>query len=265
MSTEETANPAEPVLWAGIGESLIPDMRHREFLCFGTRSGDVYTTSRVFSLEGWKKESLFEMLTAGKTPPIQLKELDDTTGIKLHKTFDLPKGAGVATVIQGFQQAARGFGSVLERVASGRVGFHLPPRLFDRIWRDLSGGSAVRFHGYHEVDGERAMVASGESWRKGAHAAVAAASEQKTGPRPQLFGHRVLDAELGVCPECGSSMVRDDAGKKVCELDHLKSKVIPPDIDVGSLPGVEEAIQAELAGLTDLDESLLDFPEQEEA
>jgi hypothetical protein len=262
MSTTESAkeppSAAKPVPWVGIAESLVPDMRNREILCYGTRVGDELTIEKAYQLEGWQQTSLVQALIKGPDPTLDLVEIDDLTDIAPSATFDLPEGSGFGSVVYAFQQAARGFGSVLERVASEQNGFHLLPRLFDRLWREIGGGSQVRVHRLTSVTAERAMVTSGDAWKKGRLVSHAAQLEQTIGPRHQYFGPRVLRADLGMCPECGSPMVKTRDGRKVCELELLKSEVPPPEDDIAQNPAVQEALAAELGDAGSFDVALLE-------
>jgi hypothetical protein len=263
MSTTENAKqPAsdakKPAPWVGIGESLVPDMRNREILCYGTRVGDELTVEKAYELEGWQQKSLVQALLQGPESTLDLEEIDDFTDIAPSMSFDLPEGSGFGNVLYAFQQAARGFGSVLERVASEQNGFHLLPRLFDRLWREIGGGGQVRVHRLATVAAERAMVASGDAWKKGRLVSHAAQSEQAIGPRHQYFGPRVLRADIGMCPECGSPMVKTRDGRKVCELELMKAEVPPPEEDVANNPAVQEALIAELGGAGSIDVALLE-------
>jgi hypothetical protein len=264
MSTTQPSTPstdaAEPVAWAGIA-AYPGDMNNREILCFGTRVKGDLTIERAFHLTGWKPVSLVESLLQGPSAPSNLEELKDLTGLVPVATFDLPAGAGIGQALFAFQQAARGFGSVLERVATAQVGFHLVPRLLDRLWRELSGGNPVWVRHYQAVLPEREMLSSGGAWRKGTRVAYAASLEQQNGPRHQLFGHNVLEAELGMCPECGSSMVKGPDGKAMCELELLKTQVVPTEVDITAVaakPEVQAALAAEFAGIGEVDELYAD-------
>jgi hypothetical protein len=218
MSTTVDEDQGDAIPWAGLGESLIADMRHRELFVYGTREGTVLKLERAWTLEGWEDQPLVEMLTRGPSASLRLEELDDLTGVVTKKTFDLPRGAKAGYALYGFEGALRGFGSALERVAGAKAGFHLLPRLFERVWEAIGGGNPVRVHVYQPFRGSRDAVIRGEAWHAGLPARIPHLSEQKTKPRHQLTGHHVLDGELGMCPECGSSMVKTPGAEreKVC-------------------------------------------------
>lgn len=265
MSTTQpstlSTDAAQPVAWAGIA-TYPGDMNNREILAFGTRVKGELTIERAFHLTGWKPVSLVESLLRGPSAPSTLEELKDLTGLVPAATFDLPAGAGIGQALLAFQQAARGFGSVLERAASAQVSFHLGPRLLDRLWRELSGGNPVWVRHYQAVPAEREMLAGGDAWRKGPRVAYAASLEQQTGPRHQLFGHNVLEAELGMCPECGSSMVKGPDGKAMCELELLKTQVVPTEVDITAVlakPDVQAALAAEFSDLGEVEEMYADL------
>jgi hypothetical protein len=250
MSTTQPTGTNEPIPWAGVA-TWPADMDNREILCFGKRLGRDLTIEKAYQLRGWKPQSLVDSLLKGLGDTPAIEEVQDLTGLVPVASFDLPKGAGIGQALLAFQRVARGFGTVLERAASAQVAFHLSPRLLELLWRELGAGGPVWIRSVFSVLGERDMVGDGEAWRKGVRVAFTAALEEKNGPRHQLTGHRVLDADLGVCPECGSPMVKVD-GRAVCELEAIKMEVLPPGEDITQNPALIAALQAELGGVTEM-------------
>lgn len=223
------------IRWAGTGELLVADVRHREYLCYGEREeGSPPRVLRAFTVLGWKPISLHDLLLNGTPSGARIEEIDSTTMTPV-LAFDLPEGVGVGNVLHAFERIVLRPSGRHAATAAALAGFHAHPTWFAELSRAVGDGStwtaALRF-----AEGDRAQVQDNTHWKRGALAAAATFAHEKSyGPRPQVTGFRVLEEGTGCCPECGAAMVKTDKGPR-CEQEVRKLQLPPDDGQIEASP-----------------------------